>query len=56
MNDETYKLQLKIAKLAYREIKAAIDKFEKSGLDIRAHWNECICVDDELFHGHQLNE
>ena len=54
--DKTYDLKLAIAKIAYKEIRAAIDKFEDNGLDICAHWDECISVDDELFHGHQLRE
>lgn len=52
--DDERKLKLAIAKIAYKEIQAAIDKFE--GKFIHAHWDECITVDDELFHGHELRE
>jgi hypothetical protein len=52
--DATRQLKLAIAKIAYKEIQAAIDKFE--GLLISVHWDECITVDGELFHGHELRE
>ncbi len=55
-DEQTYKLKFLIAKIAYQEIKAVIDKFENSELDICAHWDECISVDEELFHGRQLRE
>lgn len=49
--------KLQIAKWAYADIKAAIDKWEGSvALQIIAHWDECITVEDELFHGHELRE
>lgn len=56
MDKYTYELKLAIAKLVYNEIIAVVNKFENSGLDIRAHWDECISVDDELFQGRQLRE
>ena len=49
--------KLAIAKIAYREIQDAIKKFEdEKSFEICAHWDECITVDDELFHGHELRE
>ena len=47
-----------IAKLAYEEIKAVINKWESLGnygdLHFCAHWDGCITVDDELFHERQI--
>lgn len=55
MNDDiNYKLE--IAKLAYNEMRAVIDKYENMGLDICFHWDECISVDEELFHRDELQE
>lgn len=54
--DPEYDRKLRIAKEAYRQIKAAINSFEEQDTCICAHWDECISVDDELFHGHQLRE
>jgi hypothetical protein len=51
MNDREKRLA--IAKLAYLQISRAIDELEATGL-IHAHWDECISVDGELFHGHEL--
>jgi len=49
--------KLAIAKIAYKQIKAAIDNFEdQNGLQICAHWDECISVDDELFHSDEMRE
>jgi len=49
--------KLRIAKMAYREIEEAIKKYEdQQEVLIRAHWDECITVDDELFHGPELRE
>jgi len=49
--------KLKIAKMAYKEIMQSIQKFEsQESFFFCAHWDECISVDDELFHGHELNE
>ncbi len=47
-----------IARLAYKEIREVMDKWESLGeygyLPLMCHWDECITVDDTLFHGHQL--
>lgn len=49
-----------IAKLAYKEIKSVIDKWESLGeynyLPLCCHWDGCITVDDTLFHEYQLRE
>lgn len=47
--------RLKIARVAYKEVKKAIERSESRG-DILHHWDECITIDDELFHGHELRE
>lgn len=49
----------KIAKIAYRDIRAVIDLWECENdckFGIYAHWDGCITVDDELFHEHELRE
>lgn len=47
-----------IAKLAYEEINEVIEKWESLGeyniLNVCAHWDGCISVDDTLFHEWQL--
>ena len=47
-----------IARLAYEEISAVINKWESLGnygdLHFCAHWDGCITVDDELFHERQI--
>ena len=55
-DDLCYAYKLRIAKLAYKEVQAAMDKFQRDGtlIDVLFHWDECITVDDELFHGFQL--
>lgn len=47
--------KLAIAKLAYKEISEVIERLEATEI-IHAHWDECITVDEELFHGHQLRD
>lgn len=56
--DPTYPYKLRIACMAYKQIKAALDQVEgRDGLiDIYCHWDGCITVDDELFHESQLRE
>ena len=57
MTDETYCYKLKIARLAYRDIRAVLDKYENDNLvNIRTHWDGCITVDDEIFHDYQLRD
>jgi|GEM_PF-6261724 len=47
--------KLKIARLAYKEITAAIKKWEEySGQEIRCHWDEYITVDGEGFNCYEL--
>jgi hypothetical protein len=47
--------KLKIARLAYKEITAAIKKWEEySGQEIRCHWDEYITVDGEGFGYYEL--
>jgi len=47
--------KLLLAKLSYRDISRVIDEWEKeSGFNIYFHWDECISVDDELFHAREL--
>lgn len=52
------KEKLLIAKLAYAEIQEALKKYKPDGKNIFIcpHWDECITVDGELFHGHELRE
>lgn len=54
--DDTYAYKSRLAKAAYRDIRAVMDKWEgrENLIDICCHWDECITVDDTLFHGHQL--
>lgn len=55
--EKTREEKLEIARKAYQEIIYVINKWEnESGLDIGCHWDECISVDDELFHGHELRK
>jgi len=47
----------KIAKIAYRDIKSVIDKWEKENdciFSIHFHWDGCITINDELFHEREL--
>lgn len=49
----------KIAKLAYRDIRSVIDRWEsKNDCDfgIYTHWDGCISVNDEIFHEHELSD
>lgn len=49
--------RLAIAKLAYKDIRAVIDKWDcNRDLPILFHWEGCITVDDELYHEHQLRD
>ena len=49
--------KLKIAKLSYKEITAAIQKWEEySGQEIRCHWDEYITVDGEGFSYYDMIE
>ena len=53
------KEKLYVARMAYKEIKQVIDKWEKSEQYpnlIYACWDECISVDDELFHHWELKD
>lgn len=53
----TFEEKLAVAKQAYKEIIALINSLEeKYGKDFCAHWDECISIDDELFHAHQMRE
>lgn len=54
-SDQMHKLY--IARLAYKEVKAVMDKYENSlTCHVSFCWDGCIRVDDELFHEHQLRE
>lgn len=49
--------KLKIARLAYIDIMHVIDYWENHTIDeIHCHWDECITVEDELFHGPELRK
>ena len=50
--------KLRIAKIAYRDIKSVIEKWDDHSMDLPIcfHWDGCITVDDELFHEHELRE
>ena len=53
--EKTREQKLEIARRVYHEIMPVIDRWENdSGLDIHCHWDECISVDDELFHSREL--
>lgn len=53
----THEEKLVIAKMVYREIIEAINKFQsQDAFHICVHWAECISVDDELFYGYELAE
>lgn len=58
MNDPTYPYKLRIAHMAYKQVREAIDSVEGREylIDILCHWDGCITVDDELFHEHQLRD
>ena len=49
-----------LAQLAYEEISAVIQKWERLGnygyLPFSCNWDGCITVDDELFHEWQLRK
>lgn len=45
--------KLKIAREGYRKVQGAIEEVEAAGV-CRCHWDECMTVDDEFFHGHEL--
>ena len=52
-----YNENLRIAKMAYKEIKAIIDKFESlEGNEIHCCWDECIWVNDDFYQYSALNE
>ena len=53
--NEMYKLM--IAKLAYREIEQAIDKYEQDyNVKVKCHWDRKITVDGTEFQGYQLRK
>jgi hypothetical protein len=53
--DELYKLM--IAKLAFREIEEAIDKYEQDyNVKIKCHWDKKITVDGTEFYEFQLRK
>lgn len=60
----TYEEKLAISREAYKEIKEVMIKWELPGYwyipidecPVNFFWDECIQVEDELFHGHQLRE
>ena len=54
MEEKCKSCKLKIAKIAYKEIMRVIESFENDGICF--HWDECISVDDEIFHGHEMRE
>lgn len=57
VNMEESNKKLLIARLAFRDIKRAIDEWEiSSGFDISACWDGYIVVDGELFQESQLRE
>jgi hypothetical protein len=48
-----------ITRLAYKEVRDVMEKWERletGNIFICFHWDECITVDDVLFHGHQLRK
>jgi hypothetical protein len=47
-----------IAKIAYKDIKAAINKFQEDPdyVDIICHWDGCITVGEYFFHEHELRK
>lgn len=51
----TYEEKLAIAKEAYKQIMEGIKRAESSGV-VCCHWDECITVDDELFHSRHMRE
>jgi len=54
--NKTRKEKLRIAKMAYKEIKHAIDNWQDSSGIVCAHWDECITVDGEFFMERELKE
>jgi len=55
--DEEYKKKLEIAKFAYAQIIGLMEKIEKdSPYEMGFCWDECIWVDDILFHYHEMKE
>lgn len=56
-DDFTYPYKLKIAQMAYKQVRKAIDEVESNHMKIPilCHWDGCITVDDELFHERQLD-
>jgi hypothetical protein len=51
--------KLQIARMAYRDIRSAIDKWQCDEdpliyINIYSHWDGCITVDDELFQEREL--
>ena len=50
---------LRIAKIAYRRVNAAIQEFECENsyeFTITCHWSGCITVGGEFFHEHELKD
>lgn len=55
--DNSHGLKFMIAKLAYREIEAVVEKYEFFyGVKVNCHWNRHITVDDTGFEGYQLRK
>lgn len=53
---KTREQKLRIARMAYKEIKEAIENWEDSYGIVRCHWDGCISVDDEFFQERELKE
>ena len=55
--DEEYKNKLQIAESAYAQIMGLMESIEKeSPYEIGFCWDECIWVDDILFHYNDMKE
>ena len=53
--DEEYQKKLKMAKYAYKRINDLMEIIQSTTeYDIKFCWDECIWVDDELFHSNDM--
>lgn len=56
-HDEDRENKLKIAKMAYRAIIDCMEEIKTcTDYEMDFCWDECIWVDDTLFHYHEMNK
>jgi len=56
-NDQAFALKLMMAKLAYRDIQAVVEKYEHDyNVIFNCHWERRITIDGTTFEGYTLRK